>query len=186
MKITYAHPDFDAIRWDTWIPKDRATLCFVFRDRQILLIEKKRGLGAGKVNGPGGKIDPGETALECAVRETREELGVTPLDPEERGALRFQFADGYSLMAHVFTARDCEGEPVETEEAKPLWTPLDLIPYRRMWADDVLWLPHLLDGKRVDGEFLFDGDTMLGLRLEVEQGDCAGGGLMGVQHPGPR
>ena len=167
MRITKAHPDFDAIDWAAWSPKDRATLCFVLRDRQILLIEKKRGLGAGKVNGPGGKIDPGETPADCAVRETREELGVIPLDPVERGILRFQFADGYSLAAHVFTASGCEGEPVETPEARPLWTPLDLIPYRRMWADDVLWLPHLLDGKGVDGEFLFDGDTMLGLRLEL-------------------
>ena len=28
--------------------------------REVLLIRKKRGLGAGKINGPGGKIDPGE------------------------------------------------------------------------------------------------------------------------------
>lgn len=34
---------------------------FVVRGGEILLIEKKRGHGAGKVNGPGGKIDPGES-----------------------------------------------------------------------------------------------------------------------------
>jgi 8-oxo-dGTP diphosphatase len=51
------------IDWTTWKPTDRATLLFVV-DRpngRILLIEKKRGLGAGKVNGPGGRIDEGET-----------------------------------------------------------------------------------------------------------------------------
>lgn len=167
MKITHAHPRFDAVQWKNWIPTDQATLCFILRKEEVLLIEKKRGLGKGKINAPGGKFDPGETARECAIRETEEELGVTPLNPEERGVLRFQFTNGYALQAHVFMASGCEGVAVETEEAVPLWTPLDRIPYRKMWADDVLWLPHFLDGKRVEGSFLFDGDRMLGLDLEI-------------------
>lgn len=169
MIITQAHPEFDAIDWENWSPNDQATLCFVLQDRQILLIEKKRGLGQGKVNGPGGKFDPGETARECAIRETREELGITPLNPEERGLLRFQFTSGYGLEAHVFLAHGYQGEAVETEEAVPLWTDLDRIPYRRMWADDVLWLPHVLEGKRVRGDFLFEDEQMLGLKLELTE-----------------
>lgn len=167
MKITQAHPEFDAISWETWSPNDQATLCFVLQNRQILLIEKKRGLGKGKVNGPGGKFDPGENAVECAIRETREELGITPTHLEERGLLRFQFTNGYGLEAHIFLARGHEGEAVETDEAVPLWTDLDLIPYRRMWADDVLWLPHVLNGKRVKGDFLFEDEVMLGVNLEL-------------------
>jgi len=167
MKITQAHPEFEAISWETWVPKDQATLCFVLQDPQILLIEKKRGLGKGKVNGPGGKFDPGETAVECAIRETQEELGVTPFDLEERGVLRFQFTNGYGLEAHIFIARGVEGVAVETEEAVPLWTDLDRIPYRRMWADDVLWLPHVVEGKKVQGDFLFDEEVMLGVNMEI-------------------
>ncbi|MEM6822896.1 MAG: NUDIX domain-containing protein, partial [Verrucomicrobiota bacterium] len=68
-----------------WEPVQRAVLCFVFRDDEVLLIEKKRGLGAGKINGPGGKIDPGETALESAIRETQEEVGITPDSPKACG-----------------------------------------------------------------------------------------------------
>jgi 8-oxo-dGTP diphosphatase len=167
MKIHQAHPDFDNLNWETWQPTDQATLCFVQRNEQVLLIEKKRGLGKGKVNGPGGKFDPGETAVECAIRETQEELGVTPLNPQHRGVIRFQFTNGYGIEAHIFHADDCEGDAIETDEAVPLWTPLDLIPYRRMWADDILWLPHFLNGKQVSGEFLFDNEEMLGVRLEV-------------------
>jgi len=169
MKITQAHPEFDALQWDTWTPNDQATLCFVLQDQQVLLIEKQRGLGKGKVNGPGGKFDPGETAEECAIRETQEELNVTPHDLENRGMLRFQFTDGYALEAHIFIARRHDGVAIETEEAIPLWTDLNVIPYRRMWADDVLWLPHILDGKSVKGEFLFDGEKMLGVDLEISQ-----------------
>ncbi len=59
------------------------------------------------------------------------------------------------------------GVPQETEEATPHWTPVDRIPYDRMWADDRTWLPLLLDGKRFKGRFLFDGDSMLGQALTV-------------------
>jgi 8-oxo-dGTP diphosphatase len=165
MHLTHSHPDFDAIDWHTWVPRDQATLCFVLRDGHILLIEKKRGLGAGKVNGPGGRFEPGENAEECAIRETQEELGVTPLHLSARGCLRFQFADGYSLEAFLFVADGCDGEPVETEEAIPLWTPLHAIPYERMWADDILWLPRMLAGESVEGCFLFDADRMIGWSL---------------------
>ncbi len=155
------------IDWPTWKPVDRATLLFVVRDGQVLLIRKKRGLGAGKINGPGGRRDAGETPLECAVREVQEELCVTPTGVTLRGQLLFQFIDGYSIHVHVFTASDCDGEPEETDEAIPLWTDLDRIPYDEMWADDRIWLPLMLDGKGFLGRFIFDGDTMLDHQVEV-------------------
>ena len=67
----------------------RATLLFLI-DRStdsVLLIRKKRGIGAGKINAPGGKIDPGETPAECAVRETREEVGLDLSDARLLGRL---------------------------------------------------------------------------------------------------
>lgn len=153
--------------WTCWTPRERANLCFIVKDGRVLLIRKKRGLGAGKMNAPGGKLDPGETAREAAIRETLEEVGVVPVDPEERGELFFQFADGYSLHCVVFLARDCQGEPIETAEAAPVWTPLDAIPYGEMWADDALWLPPMLAGKRFRGWFEFDGDRMVSERVEL-------------------
>ncbi len=157
------------IDWSTWKAQDIATLLFVVRDDQILLIRKKRGLGAGKINGPGGKLDPGETLEQCAVREVQEELGVTPLGLTYRGQHRFQFLDGYTLHCHVYVASDCLGEPTETPEAIPLWTPLTEIPYDEMWADDKHWLPHVLDGSTVDGRYVFDAEVMVDLTLSIHR-----------------
>lgn len=155
------------MNWTNWKPREHANLCFILKDGQLLLIRKKRGLGAGKINAPGGRLEPGETALQSAIRETREEVGVTPLDPRKHGELHFQFTDGYSLHCVVFLALGCEGEPFETEEALPIWTPAGAVPYHEMWADDIHWLPIVLDRKCFRAWFEFDVETMLSHRVEV-------------------
>jgi len=160
----------DDIDWQCWKATDPATLVFVIKDGHVLLIRKKRGLGAGKINGPGGRVEPGESAEQCALREVAEELCVRPLRISWRGEHRFQFVDGYAIHVQVFVAPDLEGEPRETAEARPLWTPLDAIPYDEMWEDDRLWLPQVIAGGVVRGRFLFDGDSMLDYQLEVDPG----------------
>jgi 8-oxo-dGTP diphosphatase len=92
---------------------------------------------------------------------------VTPVGVRKAGELRFQFVDGLSIHGYVFRASDCEGEPQETDEATPLWTRLDEIPYEKMWADDRVWLPLMLDGTYFEGRFLFDGDTMLAHEIDT-------------------
>lgn len=155
----------DDVDWTHWTPQQVATLLFVREGERILLIRKKRGLGAGKVNGPGGRLDPGETPREAAIRETQEELHISPTGVDEVGTLSFQFVDGLSIHVHVFTATGYEGTPTETDEAIPLWAEVDAMPYDEMWADDRHWLPLLLEGRTFSGRFLFDGDAMLDYTL---------------------
>lgn len=155
------------IDWTRWrgVP---TTLVFVVRGGEVLLMRKKRGLGAGKINGPGGRLEPGESSLACAVREVQEELCVTPVGLEPAGENAFQFVDGYSIRVFVFRASGFEGAPAETDEGAPLWTPVDAIPWDEMWEDDRLWLPHVLAGRSVRGRYVFDGDAMLDADLAVE------------------
>jgi len=138
--------------------EQQATLCYIRKEGQLLLIRKKRGIGAGKINGPGGKVDPGETPLAAAIRETQEEIGVTPILPQQRGELWFHFSNGLTLHCLIFIAEDHEGIPHESEEAIPLWFPLEALPYGEMWADDREWLPLLLAGKHFTGSVLVHGE----------------------------
>ncbi len=64
------------MNWADWTPREYANLCFIIKDGRALLIRKKRGLGAGKINAPGGKLEAGETPEQCLVRELREEFAV--------------------------------------------------------------------------------------------------------------
>jgi mutator protein MutT len=126
------------------------TILFLRREGQILLAMKKRGFGKGRWNGVGGKADPGETVEQAAIRECQEEIGVTPLNPEFMGDIKFSMTHdpAFGHHAHIFVATEWEGEPTETEEMRPQWFDIADIPYHDMWADDPLWLPLTLAGKK--------------------------------------
>ena len=133
------------------------------------MINKKTGLGAGKVNAPGGRVETAEMPAEAAAREVQEETGLIPLNLKEVGQLSFIFKDGYSLKGIVYFADNCTGDMIETDEADPFWQPVGKIPYEKMWEDDKLWLPLAMSGKYVKGHFIFDGDKMLSQNIEESQ-----------------
>ena len=150
-----------------------ATLCHPIVDGELLLIRKQRGLGAGKLVGPGGKVEDGETPREAARREVREELRVVPTGVEKRGEFDFHFGDGdldeESMHVHVFAADDVDGEPESTEEAVPEWCSVGDVPYDEMWIDDRVWLPHLIDGESFAGEFVLsdDGESLIEYEMDI-------------------
>ena len=149
------------VNWDIWSPDITATLMFVFRDDEVLLIHKKRGLGKGKINGPGGKLEPEESLLECAIRETEEEVCITPHTISPAGELFFQFVDGLSIHCTVFRSEGFSGQPSETEEANPFWCSLDKLPFDQMWEDDATWFDHLIKKTYFIGNYIFDEERML-------------------------
>lgn len=136
------------------------TLLFLLRDDEILLAMKKRGLGAGHWNGVGGKVEPNESLKEATIRECQEEIGVTPKSLEEVAVHDFLFPDGSpDMKVHAFITKNWEGEPHETEEMAPKWFKISDIPYTKMWDDDIVWLPLVLQGKKLQTTFTFDTDN---------------------------
>ncbi|CAG0941588.1 ADP-ribose pyrophosphatase [Anaerolineae bacterium] len=140
-----------------------ATLVFLVRDQQILLGLKKRGLGEGKYNGFGGKVEPNEAIADAAARELQEECGihvaVRDLQPVARIEFFFAAKPEWNQVVHAFIAKQWRGEPIETDEMSPRWFATNSIPYDRMWADDQHWLPRVLQGKRVAAVFTFKEDN---------------------------
>lgn len=141
------------------------TLLFLRDSDRILLAMKKRGFGADRFNGVGGKVEPGETIEQALVRECNEEIGVTPVTFAKVGECDFVQQEGekpWRMYVHIYICTEWQGEPQETEEMAPSWVDTKDIPYERMWQDDILWLPSVLDGKKIFGSFTFDEhDTML-------------------------
>ena len=149
-----------------------ATLCFVIHKDNVLLITKKRGFGEGKLNGPGGKVNKNETIKNAAIRETKEETGVKPINPQKKAILDFYFGSvkNPQWKVHVFTTEEYIGDLVETEEAKGEWIRIKDIPYELMWEDDKYWLPEVLSGIQLKGKFWFteDMNKLISHNLEIQ------------------
>lgn len=148
------------------------TLCILKQNDQILLAMKKRGLGEGRFNGIGGKIEKGETPEQAMIRETKEEIFVEPVKYEKVGLIEFdEFnnkGERVKGLFHLYLVHEWKGTPKESEEMKPKWFLLDNIPYSQMFPDDKYWLPLVLDNRKVKAYFQYDREWNL-LEKKVEE-----------------
>ena len=130
--------------------------------RQVLLGRKKKGLGAGNIVGLGGKLEPGESALDAAVREVEEESGLvveaSALVPLGVLTYLFPHRESWSQESSVFVCREWTGTPRESDELNPEWFDVASLPVDQMWDDARHWLPGVLAGSPVRATFTFGED----------------------------
>jgi len=143
------------------------TLCIIHQHPNVLLGMKKRGFGAGRYNGFGGKVSSTETIEDATKREVQEEAGILINNLEKVGIIDFEFKNSPGILqVHIFRSDSFLGEPTETEKMKPQWFHTNEIPYKEMWPDDIYWIPLFLNRKKFKGKFLF-GESDIILKKEL-------------------
>lgn len=129
---------------------------------QVLLGRKKKGLGLGNIVGLGGKLEPGESARDAAVREIEEESGlvVAASALHALGELTYLFPhkQAWSQISNVFVCSEWSGTPRESNELDPVWFDVAKLPLDEMWDDARHWLPGVLTGTPVRATFTFGAD----------------------------
>lgn len=147
----------------------KLTLGIVHQPPRVLLGMKKRGFGAGRWNGFGGKLKEEESLEESLRREFKEEAGIDVGDVEKRGILEFEFPNNLEvLQVHVYYIGNFTGGISESEEMRPEWFSANDLPFEHMWPDDIFWFPLFLSGKKFRGKFWFDENERI-VKQELEE-----------------
>lgn len=141
-----------------------ATVCFPVRDDEVLLAEKQKKIGAGLLNGFGGKIEANDkTIYDTNARETREEIGIKVKNAKKVGEMVFRNPSDDNelkrMIVHFFIATEWDGEPEETDEMKKItWYKIANLDYDRFLPADRLFIPQMLSGKYVKGAIEYSDD----------------------------
>jgi 8-oxo-dGTP diphosphatase len=143
-----------------------ATLCYVRRDGKTLMIhrvKKANDMHLGKWNGLGGKLNPGETPEECALREINEESGLIARNAQLKGFLTFPaFADEEDWYAFVFVVEEFEGELIDsTDEGNLQWVNNSELLNLNLWEGDHIFLPWLDKPGFFSGKFIYKQGKLL-------------------------
>ena len=153
-----------------------ATLIFLIKKSQgeitdICLAMKKRGFGAGRWNGVGGKVNDGkETIEDVAKREAEEEISVRVKELNKIAELSFHFPHNpdWDQLVHVYFTENWDGEPAESEEMDPKWFFPKEIPFEKMWSGDIFWIPEVIKGNLVKAMFEFgENDVVLDKKINI-------------------
>ena len=94
--------------------------------------------------GIGGKFEPGESPEDCALREVREETGLTMHSWAYRGIVTFVSDEWGTEYMHLFWSDDFSGSLRDCDEGELEWVDKRRIPSLPIWEGDKIFL-RLLD-----------------------------------------
>ena len=149
-----------------------STLIYIERGDEYLMLhrtKKEIDLNHDKWIGVGGKFEPGEAPEDCALRETREETGLTLTRWRYRGIVTF-ISDLYETeYMHLFTADAWTGEVRACDEGELEWIKKSRLLSLNLWAGDKIFLRLLnSDAPFFSLKLKYEGDTLVLAQLNGE------------------
>lgn len=149
------------------------TLVYVVKDGQTLMlhrVKKENDIHQDKYNGLGGKLEKGETPLQCAIREVKEESNLDIDSICFKGHLLFPNFDGKGNDWQVFLYRvdEFSGEiEYENREGNLIWIDNDKITDLPLWEGDKLFLKYLYGPEIIDGSFTYEDGQLIDHELHL-------------------
>lgn len=107
--------------------KSRGEICeltcmtMVYDDQGNVLVQNKHAKTWNGLNFPGGHVEPGESFVECAIREVKEETGLDVWNLKLCGVKQFQNELDERYIVFYFKTNHFSGTIHASEEGEVFW-----------------------------------------------------------------
>lgn len=149
-----------------------STLVYVCKGDNVLMmhrVKKSGDIHKDKYNGLGGKLEAGESPLDCAKREVYEEGAIKPKKIYFCGHLFFPEFDDQKRDWQVFLYRmeDFE-EDIKTEnhEGTLRWFSKSEVFNLNIWEGDKIFLKYVFSNKIIDGTFTYKNRQLINYQIQ--------------------
>ncbi|HCK09125.1 MAG TPA: DNA mismatch repair protein MutT [Candidatus Latescibacteria bacterium] len=136
------------------------TLVYLKQNGKTLMlhrVKKEQDFHEGKWNGLGGKLDPGETPEECAIREVKEESGLDLKALKLRGIITFPLFDQVDdWYVYLFTGTEFSGDLIDSPEGDLEWIDNDKLLDLNLWEGDYIFLQWIEQERFFSGKFVYE------------------------------